>query len=122
MSVPHSPAELQKLYQKRFAGASEYRNNVWRVLIDDYLAEWIPPHATVLDLGCGHCEFINNIPSETRLGMDLNPDAVRKPRRECGFWSRIVRNHGPFPTIHWILYSPVISSSTCPRRGTFVIL
>ena len=26
MSVPHSPAELQKLYQKRFAGMREYRD------------------------------------------------------------------------------------------------
>jgi|HubBroStandDraft_6_1064221.scaffolds.fasta_scaffold00475_8 SAM-dependent methyltransferase len=78
MSVPHSPAELQKLYENRFAGSSEYRNKVWRVLVEDYVGRWIPPHAAVLDLGCGHCEFINNVRSEKRLGMDLNPDAARK--------------------------------------------
>ncbi|HMF77345.1 MAG TPA: class I SAM-dependent methyltransferase [Bryobacteraceae bacterium] len=78
MSVPHSPAELQKLYEKRFAGKSEYRDSVWRVLVDEYFSRWIPENAAVLDLGCGHCEFINQVRSETRWGMDLNPDtAVR---------------------------------------------
>ena len=48
MSVPHSPAELQKLYQKRFAGMREYRDLVWRVLVDEY------------------------------FGMDLNPDVLQQ--------------------------------------------
>ncbi len=78
MSVPHSPVELQKLYQNRFAGKSEYRATVWRVLVDHYFARWLPPDAAVLDLGCGHCEFINNIRSEARFGMDLNPDTIRQ--------------------------------------------
>lgn len=78
MSVPHSPAELQKLYEKRFAGMREYRDSVWRVLVDEYFAQWIPARAAVLDLGCGHCEFINNVRAETRFGMDLNPDTVQQ--------------------------------------------
>jgi predicted RNA methylase len=32
----------------------------------------------VLDLGCGHCEFIHSVGAETRFGMDLNPDAVQQ--------------------------------------------
>jgi SAM-dependent methyltransferase len=78
MSVPDSPVELQVLYERRFSGRREYRNSIWRVLVDDYFAQWIPAHSAVLDLGCGHCEFINNVRSETRFGMDLNPDAVQK--------------------------------------------
>ncbi|MDQ1473256.1 MAG: hypothetical protein QOJ99_4736 [Bryobacterales bacterium] len=78
MNEPHSPAELQRLYQERFAGMSDYRDQVWRVLVDEYFAQWIPPGAAVLDLGCGHCEFINNVRSEIRYGMDLNPDSVQK--------------------------------------------
>jgi hypothetical protein len=35
MSVPHSPAELQKLYQRRFAGVREYRDLVWRRVARD---------------------------------------------------------------------------------------
>jgi SAM-dependent methyltransferase len=78
MSVPHSPAELQKLYEKRFAGMREYRDSVWRVLVDEYFVQWIPARAAVLDLGCGHCEFINNVQAEVRFGMDLNPDTVQQ--------------------------------------------
>ncbi len=79
MSAPHSPAELQRLYEKRFAGKSEYRNKVWRVLVDEYFARWLPVGATILDLGCGHCEFINNAArSGKRFGMDLNPDSVQQ--------------------------------------------
>ena len=78
MSAPHSPTELQRLYEKRFAGGGDYRDRIWRALVNDYFVRWIPAHATVLDLGCGHCEFINNIPVEQRFGMDLNPDAVGK--------------------------------------------
>jgi SAM-dependent methyltransferase len=77
VNAPHSTAELHKLYEKRFAGQSEYRDQVWRVLVDEYFARWLPACASVLDLGCGHCEFINNIRSETRFGMDLNPDTIQ---------------------------------------------
>ncbi len=76
MSVQHSPAELQSLYEKRFAGKHGYRNAIWRVLVEQYFAQWIPQNSTVLDLGCGHCEFINNVRAETRFGMDLNPASV----------------------------------------------
>jgi SAM-dependent methyltransferase len=78
LSDPHSPKELQRLYQTRFAGKSEYRDSVWRVLVEEYFARWLPVGAAVLDLGCGHCEFINNVRSEKRFGMDLNPDAVQR--------------------------------------------
>jgi len=77
MSAPHSPAELQKLYETRFAGMKEYRAKVWRVLTD-YFAQWVPGGAAVLDLGCGHCEFINSVQAGARFGMDLNPDTVHQ--------------------------------------------
>ena len=78
MSAPHSPSELQRLYEKRFAGKTEYRDQVWKVLVGEYFQRWIPAHATVLDLGCGHCEFINNVTAEKCLGMDLNPDTIHQ--------------------------------------------
>jgi SAM-dependent methyltransferase len=36
----------------------------------------IAPDASVLDLGCGYGEFINQIQADVRWGMDLNPDAA----------------------------------------------
>jgi SAM-dependent methyltransferase len=78
MIAPHSPGELQRLYERRFAGKSTYRDKVWRVLVDNYFAQWLSPGAHVLDLGCGHCEFINNVRAEKRFGMDLNPDSIQQ--------------------------------------------
>lgn len=50
-----------------------YRNEVWSVLVRDYFSKWIPPASSVLDLGCGYCEFIGNISAQKKYGMDLNP-------------------------------------------------
>ncbi len=74
MSV--QPGELAQIYDRRFQGRLEYRNRVWRVLIDDFFQQFIPAQATVLDLGCGYGEFINNIGCGTKLAMDLNPVAA----------------------------------------------
>jgi len=76
MSSSLSPSELQKLYAKRFEGKSVYRNQVWRVLVSEYFSQWISPKAAVLDLGCGHCEFINQVSAAKCYGMDLNPDTL----------------------------------------------
>ena len=73
-SYPHSPADLQQLYARRFEGKSAYRRRVWNELCS-YFSRWIPESSAVLDLGCGHCEFINAVRSGRKFGMDLNPDA-----------------------------------------------
>jgi len=65
--------QLQRIYRTRFAGRSEYRRKVWRVLAS-YFGHWIPPEGAVLDLGAGYCELINNVQAGTKYAMDLNPD------------------------------------------------
>ena len=71
---PHSATDLQQIYQNRFSGQSEYRQRVWIVLCR-FFARWIASDAAVLDLGCGHCEFINAVSARCKYAMDLNPDA-----------------------------------------------
>ena len=68
--------DLRRIYQIRFEGIEEYRNQVWRILIDDFFVRWIPEKSRVLDLGCGYGEFINNVEATERHAMDLNPDAA----------------------------------------------
>jgi SAM-dependent methyltransferase len=75
--IPHSSADLEQIYRERFSGNPEYRNRVWKTLTSSFFSRWIAPDAAVLDLGCGYCEFINNIAAGTKFGMDLNPDAAR---------------------------------------------
>lgn len=71
METP-SARELKTLYERRFAGRQEYRNRTWRVLIDGCFGKYVSPDASVLDLGCGYGEFINQVRCATKFGMDLN--------------------------------------------------
>lgn len=75
---PHytSPEDLQEIYRRRFEGTLEYRNRVWQILCADFFSHWIQPTERVLDLGCGYCQFINNVACSEKYGMDLNPSAA----------------------------------------------
>jgi SAM-dependent methyltransferase len=65
-------SELQRIYRTRFAGKIEHRTQVWKVLAP-FLGQWVPSTGTVLDLGAGYCEFINNAAAGVKYAMDLNP-------------------------------------------------
>ena len=69
-SSPDGP-ELQRIYSARFAGKTDYRTRVWRVLAS-FFGQWSPSTGTVLDLGAGYCEFINNAAAGVKYAMDLN--------------------------------------------------
>lgn len=73
----HNEGELVAIYSQRFEGRHDYRNRVWQVLIKDFFQRYIPANATVLDLGCGYGEFINNVSCRTKFGMDMNPNAAK---------------------------------------------
>ncbi len=80
--MSEAPAELQRIYHRRFGQTSAYRQRVWQVLSASFFNRWIAPDATVLDLGCGYGEFINHIRAGEKFAMDLNPDAPRHLARE----------------------------------------
>lgn len=54
----------EKLLQERMA--------LWRVLCGDFFQRYIDVGDTVLDLGAGFCEFINNIQCKKKIAVDLN--------------------------------------------------
>ena len=68
---------LRKEYRIRFRDMEKYRNDVWKILCDDYFSRYIAPGDHVLDLGSGWGEFINNISAGKKYAMDLNPDTER---------------------------------------------
>ncbi len=72
-----SPQELSRIYSKRFNDQCTYRMAVWREIINLWLGKIIRPETTVLDLGTGYGEFINQIKVHKRLAMDLNPDTQK---------------------------------------------
>ena len=67
---------LKKLYANRF-DAKQMRSKVtlWKILIDDFLQKYVSPESSVLDIGGGYCEFINQIQAKEKYLIDLNPDS-----------------------------------------------
>jgi SAM-dependent methyltransferase len=79
------PDELRRIYCARFEKNLDYRKSVWEVLVPQFFQKYVPPSATVLDLGCGYGEFINTVLCGRKLAMDLNPDAPRFLASEVHF-------------------------------------
>jgi len=68
-------AGLDRLYAARFPEAErDARVQLWRTLCDAFFARYVPPGGTVLDLGAGYCDFINQIRAGRRIAVDLNPE------------------------------------------------
>ena len=65
--------ELDQIYEIRFSGFEKYRNEVWKILLDKFFTKWLAQEATILDLGCGYGEFINQADAKVKHAMDLNP-------------------------------------------------
>lgn len=84
-SSPHSPSELKTIYGNRFDEHMAYRNEVWQVLTSKFFSKLIPSSATVLDLGCGYGEFINNINCAKKYAMDMNPGAAQRLATDITF-------------------------------------
>jgi len=73
----HIGSELDLEYRLRFEAIAAYRQRVWEVLYRRFFSRYVPESGSVLDLGCGWGEFINQVRATERFGMDLNPDTAR---------------------------------------------
>jgi SAM-dependent methyltransferase len=71
------------IYRHRFDAEEQQRKErLWRVLCRHFLQRFVSPADTVLDLGAGYCEFINNIRCAKKYAVDLNEDTPRFASRE----------------------------------------
>lgn len=69
---------LEGIYAHRFSPAERAaKSRLWRVLCDDFLGRYVPDNATVLDLGAGYCDFVNNVHATRKIAVDLNPETAR---------------------------------------------
>ncbi len=60
-----------ELYDTRFSAADRRaKDAIWRVLCEDFFQRWVPPDATVVDLGAGFCEFVNHIRCREKWAVD----------------------------------------------------
>ena len=73
-----SGAELQNLYHQRFPEQElAQKSAIWKVLCKHFFQRFVLPSDTVVDIGAGYCEFINNIEAAHKIVVDLNPDVKR---------------------------------------------
>lgn len=65
--------DVKKLYDIRFAAYERVRKNqLWKILCADFLQQFIHNNDTLVDIGAGHCEFINNISCRKKIALDVN--------------------------------------------------
>lgn len=70
--------DLQTLYRGRFPEAAlAEKNAIWRIICGTFLSRFVQTSDTVVDIGAGYCEFINNINASRKIAVDLNPDVRR---------------------------------------------
>jgi SAM-dependent methyltransferase len=78
--------DVEPLYRARFSASDRARKaDLWQVLVADFLQRWVAPDDCVLDLGCGHGEFLNVVQCRRRIGVDVNPESARYLRPEVEF-------------------------------------
>jgi ubiquinone/menaquinone biosynthesis C-methylase UbiE len=70
--------ELDKIYRNRFSEKEKRSKNIiWQTLCSYYFQKFIKTSDTLLDLGAGSCEFINNIKSGIKIAVDPNKNVSK---------------------------------------------
>jgi len=69
--------ELDRLYATRFSESDRRsKSELWKVLYESFFRKYHDPQDTVLDVGAGYCDFINQVRSHRRIAVDVNPDTA----------------------------------------------
>jgi len=70
--------KIKELYALRFDEADRImKNRLWKAICSGFLQKFIERNASILDLGAGFCEFINNIDCTNKYAVDINEDVKR---------------------------------------------
>lgn len=70
--------KLDRLYQLRFPATELARKNaIWKALCRGFFQHHVDAAGSIVDIGAGYCEFINNIDAARKIAVDLNPDLRR---------------------------------------------
>lgn len=70
--------QLENLYENRFPEESLAKKAaIWKILCANFFSRYVKSSDTVVDIGAGYCEFINNIQCARKIAVDLNPDVKR---------------------------------------------
>ncbi len=78
--VHHGNVEsaLDRIYRNRFSPEERAaKQALWKVLCGSFFnPRYLTRDATVVDLGAGYCDFINQATAARRFAVDINPDTA----------------------------------------------
>ncbi len=84
-----------KYYESRFKFNPE-RTRVWKE-IARFHQKFVPEGGTVLDLGAGYCDFINNITARKKYAVDTSPETPNYKKSEVEFLQKPASDLSPIP-------------------------
>lgn len=83
--------DLSRLYSNRFSAKEvEFKDKMWKILCEDFFQQFIDYKDTVLDIGGGYCEFINNIKAFKKIVVDLNEEVKNYASEEVEVYNKSV--------------------------------
>ena len=69
---------IDDLYRARFTQKElDDKLKVWQILTKHFFQRYVKRTDTVLDVGAGYCEFINNIRAKKKIALDINKDTKK---------------------------------------------
>lgn len=84
------------------------RQEVWRVLAE-YLSRWVPADAHVLEIGAGHCHWINAVRAARRVAVDTWPGLTQLAAP--GVEARVMDASRELPTFPAAHFDVVLASN-----------
>ena len=63
---------MDNYYKSRYVWNDD-RKVVWKEIVR-FLDKYISKEGTVLDIGAGYCDFINNVNAKNKIALDYSPD------------------------------------------------
>lgn len=68
-------AHIDTYYKSRFVFNKD-REVVWKEVVR-FLNPFLKDKQTILDLGAGYCDFINNVSAQKKIAIDISPELSR---------------------------------------------
>lgn len=106
-----SDKNLGEIYRHRFPEAHrKAKAAIWKVLVESFFQRWIGPDQTILDLGCGHGEFLNYIKCGRKIAVDVNSECASFLNSDIEFHAGSVCDLSFLPeaSVDWVIASNLL--------------
>ena len=73
---------VKDYYNNRFKDQElDRKNMIWNMLCRYSFQNHVSKKDTVMDIGAGYCEFINNIKCQRKIAIDINPETKKYAKK-----------------------------------------